>query len=55
MSYCKEYGERGCENGFRCKRCKRIRIPYETSGKFLDEEYYEKIRLEGIKFDESLL
>lgn len=49
--YRKEYGRDSWEEGFRCKRCDRIRVPHITE---LDPSYEnsrEAIRLAGIEFD----
>ena len=53
--YRRTYRGDSTEDGFRCKRCGRIRLPFlGLDVRFVSAEEYEAVRMEGIKFDESL-
>lgn len=55
--YAKLYGKKGrphsIESGFRCDVCGQHRVPFGLEVPDRAEEY-EKLRMEGIAFDESL-
>ncbi len=48
------YGHQGTEQGFRCLKCKRIRLPFKSSWNTAYMDSLEILRLAGIAFDESL-
>jgi hypothetical protein len=52
--YEKRYGNHSIEHGFKCKRCGRIRIPFNALGYGIWMATFDAIRTAGIAFDNSL-